>query len=136
MTYPTIPSNFGDRTSAYVWLVRSQRSSFAVLMSLTGGFGFGALSLLLGEGSNQDSFLAVLSTICFVILAQAALVSTVVSVVAKARAERFEVLRGYTTLFDSHVDVDQRDPFSGAVVRSSGEPYLSREHKRAVLKSR
>jgi hypothetical protein len=42
------------------------------------------------------------------------------------RATKRELAAGYTTLRRAHVELDQLDPRSGAVVRRAGEPYLPR----------
>lgn len=46
--------------------------------------------------------------------------------------ERKEVRAGYTTLPRSHKDVEQRDPFLGAPIRSPGGEYLPPQDFRKI----
>ena len=50
------------------------------------------------------------------------------------RREKAEVQSGYTTIRSRYIEVEQRSPRTGAVIRSPGQPFLSpAEFRRIVL---
>jgi hypothetical protein len=46
--------------------------------------------------------------------------------------DRAEVSAGYTTLRQQHIELEQRDPYLGRVIRKPGEPYLERDQFKEI----
>lgn len=96
-------------------------AGMAVLVGVSIGVA-AVLVLLLGERfSGRSVFGFVVAVILLIFVA-----AGVVHMTGKVKETR-ELHSGDTTIMRSHKDVDQIDPSSGRVVRSAGEPFLTKD---------
>ena len=51
------------------------------------------------------------------------------------RREKAEVRSGYTTIRNRYIEVEQRSPRTGAVIRAPGQPFLSSAEFRQTVRS-
>lgn len=120
-----VSREIGERTSmlrgrSAVYLMELS-ARMAVLVGVLIGV-TAVLALILGERfSGRSVFGFAVAVILLLFVA-----TGVVHTTGKMKEAR-ELHAGYTTIMRSHKNVDQIDPSSGRVVRSAGEPFLTKD---------